>query len=54
MYVLLLRDEQLPLQPRVHAFLILSVLPLPAQDVPFLVEPVQEPAVALAQVTPHP
>lgn len=53
-HVLLLRGEQPPPQPRAHALLILSVLPLPAQGAPFLVEPAQEPLVALAEVTPRP
>jgi hypothetical protein len=53
-HVLLLRGGQLPPQPHAHALLIPSVLPLPAQGVPFLVEPVQEPPVALAEVTPRP
>lgn len=52
--VLLLRGEQLPPQPRAHALLIPSVLHLPAQRVPFLVENVQEPLVALVEVTPRP
>jgi hypothetical protein len=53
-HVLLLRGGQLPPQPRAHALLLPSAPPLPAQGVPFPVEPVQEPPVALVEVTPRP